>query len=186
METRQPRRAGGLSVEWEAEVETTGGEDRVLATEAVVAEPGGGVTIQGPVGGPLTFKARGEATGGRLTAFENVIAVGEGPPLHRHADEDESWYVIEGELRFRFGDRLRSAPAGTFVFVPRGVPHCFQSVGAGAARILVVFTPSGMERFFDRFAHLDPSADAAAAFASIGREVGMEVLGPPLAVSHPR
>lgn len=147
---------------------------------AVVARPGEGPTIQGPVGGPLTFLARGEQTGGRLTALENEIAPGEGPPLHRHAHEDESWLVIEGELRFRIGDEISAAPAGTFVFVPRGVAHCFQNVGSGPARILVVFTPSGMERFFDRFARLGEGEDPAAAFGAIGAEVGMEVLGPPL------
>ena len=166
-----------------------GGGDRPDAggvAEAVVSGPGEGRTIEGPVGGPLTFKARGERTGGRLTAFENVIAAGEGPPFHRHAHEDESWYVIEGRLRFRLGDDISDAPAGAFVFVPRGVPHCFQNTGDGDARILVVFTPSGMERFFDRFAALEAEADTAAAFGRIGGEVGMEVLGPPLAVSHPR
>ena len=150
---------------------------------AVAVGPGEGPTVQGPAGGPLTFKVRGEQTGGRLTALENEIAPGDGPPLHTHANEDESWYVIEGELRFRLGEELSSAPAGSFVFVPRGTPHCFQNVGHSPARILVMFNPSGMERFFDRFAELtvfEPSA-----FATIGAEVGMDVVGPPLAVSHP-
>ena len=101
----------------------------------------------------LTFKARGEQTNGALTLFENVIAPGDGPPLHTHADEDESWYVLQGALRFRLGDDIADAPAGAFVFVPRGTPHCFQNAGAQPARIIVMFTPSGMERFFDRFAN---------------------------------
>ena len=91
---------------------------------------------------------------GALTLFENVIAPGDGPPFHTHAAEDESWYVLEGELRFRLGDDIASVGAGSFVFVPRGTPHCFQNVGAVPARIIVMFTPSGMERFFDRFAAL--------------------------------
>jgi quercetin dioxygenase-like cupin family protein len=152
---------------------------------AVSVAPGEGATIAGPVGGPLTFRVRGEQTGGRLTALENVIPPGEGPPLHRHANEDETWQVLEGELRFRLADDIRHAPAGTFVFVPRGVPHCFQNVGDDAARILVIFTPAGMERFFDRFAALPDDADPGEAFKSIGREVGMDVVGPPLARSHP-
>jgi quercetin dioxygenase-like cupin family protein len=150
---------------------------------ALTVGPGEGLTIQGPVGGPLTFKVRGEETGGTLTALENVIAPGEGPPLHTHAAEDESWYVIEGDLRFRLGDAISQAPAGSFVFVPRGTPHSFQNAGDTPARILVLFTPSGMERFFDRFAEL-PGPDPAA-FGSIGAGVGMEVLGPPLAISDP-
>ena len=140
--------------------------------------PGEGETVEGPAGGPLTFKVRGERSGGALLALENVIAPGDGPPLHRHEREDEAWYVIEGDLRFQLGEEIAAAPAGSFVFVPRGTPHCFQNAGGSPARILVLFTPAGMEGFFDRFAELsepDPSA-----FVRLGSEVGMEVLGPPL------
>jgi quercetin dioxygenase-like cupin family protein len=144
--------------------------------------PGDGPTVQGPAGGPLTFKARGEQTGGALTAIENVIAPGDGPPLHVHAREDEAWWVIEGTLRFRLGEDRAQAPAGTFVFVPRTVPHAFQNVGETPARILVLFTPAGMERFFDAFA-TTPAGPGA--FASAGREADMDVVGPPLAVSEP-
>jgi quercetin dioxygenase-like cupin family protein len=140
--------------------------------------PGEGETVRGPAGGPLTFKVRGEASGGALLAFENEIAPGDGPPLHRHAGEDEAWYVIEGDLRFRLGDETAHAPAGSFVFVPRGTPHSFQNAGAAPARILVLFTPAGMEGFFDRFAELT-ELDAGA-FGRLGGPVGMEVLGPPL------
>jgi quercetin dioxygenase-like cupin family protein len=144
---------------------------------------GEGTTIEGPAGGPLTFKLRGEQSGGALTAFENAIAPGDGPPLHTHANEDESFYVLEGELRFKLGDEIAAAPAGSFIFIPRGIAHCFQNIGEGTARVLVLFNPSGMEGFFDRFAELeevDPEA-----FARLGREVGMEIIGPPLAVSDP-
>lgn len=153
--------------------------------DPVVVGPGEGDTIQGPAGGPLTFKVRGERTAGALTAFENVIAPGDGPPHHRHQHEDEAWYVVEGTLRFRLGEELRTAPAGSFVFVPRGTPHCFQNVGEQDARILVLFTPSGMERFFDRFAELPEGPVDPGVFGELGAEVGMEVLGPPLAISDP-
>jgi len=69
--------------------------------------------------------------------------------------------------------------------VPRGTPHCFQNVGAIPARIIVMFTPSGMERFFDRFATLPPGPVGPDAFRSIGAEAGMEVVGPPMSVTHP-
>ena len=114
--------------------------------------PGEGRTIAGPVGGPLTFKVSGEDTGGALTAFENVIPAGEGPPLHTHENEDEAWYVIEGPLRFLIGEEESSAEKGSFVFVPRGTPHTFRNGGDEEARILVLFTPSGIEPFFDALA----------------------------------
>lgn len=145
--------------------------------------PGEGRTVQGPAGGPLTFKVRGEETGGRLTVFENVIAPGDGPPLHIHEAQDESWYVLEGTLRFRLGEELHAAPAGSFVFVPRGTVHAFQNVGDGPARILVIFNPAGMEPFFEEFATLPAGPVDPSEFTRLGSAVGMTVMGPPLAVS---
>ena len=151
----------------------------------VVLGKGQGTTIQGPAGGPLTFKVRGAQTEGALTAFENLIAPGDGPPLHTHVREGEAWYVIEGSLRFKLDGEMRHASAGSFVYVPPGVPHCFQNVGDAPARILVLFSPAGMEAFFDRFSQLPSGPVDPGVFASLGRDVGMEVLGPPLAASDP-
>jgi quercetin dioxygenase-like cupin family protein len=128
---------------------------------------------------------RGEQTNGSLTAFENILAPGDGPPLHVHANEDEAWYVLEGELRFRLDAEISSAETGSFVFVPRGIAHCFQNIGNEPARVLVLFTPSGMEGFFDRFADVPRGPATRDAFRRIGSEVGMDVIGPPLAQSHP-
>jgi quercetin dioxygenase-like cupin family protein len=153
--------------------------------EPRVVGPGEGRRIQGPAGGPLTFKVRGEDSDGGLTVFENVIAPGDGPPAHTHAAQDESWYVLEGELRFKLDGAMRSAPAGSFVFVPRGTVHAFQNVGEGPARILVIFNPSGMEPFFEQFAELPAGAVEPGVFAQLGAAVGMDVVGPPLAVSDP-
>jgi quercetin dioxygenase-like cupin family protein len=145
-----------------------------------VVQPGEGTTVQGPAGGPLSFKARGEQTNGTLTAVENVVAPGDGPPLHVHANEDEAWYILDGRFRFQLDEEIASAPAGAFVFVPRGTRHCFQNIGDEPARILVLFTPAGMERFFDRFAALPAEAVVPEAFRTIGAEVDMDVVGPPL------
>ena len=115
-----------------------------------------------------------------------VVGPGDGSPLHTHEAQDESWYVLEGELRFKLGDTMQAAPAGSFVFVPRGTVHAFQNVGPGPARILVIFTPAGMEPFFERFAELpkDEPIDPGV-FARLGSEMGMQVVGPPLSASDP-
>lgn len=146
----------------------------------IVRRPGEGTVIQGPAGGPLVFKVRGDETDGSLTAVENVIAPGDGPPLHVHANEDESWFIIDGSVRFRLGDDLADAPAGSFVFVPRGVAHCFANFADTPARMLVMFTPSGMERFFDAFAATPDGVEVPEAFARAAATAGMTVLGPPL------
>ena len=143
-------------------------------------DPGVGERIENAVGGPLTFKLRGEQSNGQLTVFENVVPSGEGPPLHVHTHEDECIYVIAGELRFQLGERFGRAAAGSFVFIPRGTGHCFQNIAADDARVLAMFTPAGMERFFERFAVVADRMTPDEAFRSIGREVGMKVIGPPL------
>jgi len=145
--------------------------------------PGEGQTVANPAGGGLTYKALSEHTGGALTAWESTAAPGEGPPLHLHVNEDELMYVLEGRLRFRLDGTDHSRPAGSFVFIPRGVPHTWQNAGEGPARILFVFTPAspGMERFFERSAELPEDTRMADAFKSLAGDAGMEVVGPPLA-----
>jgi len=145
--------------------------------------PGEGRPSDNPLGVELVFKVRGEQTDGALTAFENLVASGEGPPMHTHANEDEAIYVLDGDVRFKLGDEIRNGAAGSYVFIPRGMPHAWQNVGRGAARMLFHFTPSGMERFFDDFAALE--APGPGAFETVGAEVGLDVVGPPLAQSDP-
>jgi quercetin dioxygenase-like cupin family protein len=154
-------------------------------TEQVFVQAAEGGTADHPLGGAVTFKVRGQETGGRVTAFETVVAPGLGPPLHEHANEEETLYVLEGEVRFKLGDRVVSGPPGAFVFVPRRTPHSFQNVGDTPARLLIHFTPSGMERFFEEFADLPPEDTGADVFRSIGAKVGMSAVGPPLAQSDP-
>lgn len=146
---------------------------------------GEGHTIQGPVGGPITFMATAQQTGGAITMFSNLVSPGEGPPLHTHDRESEMWYIVDGSFRFRLGDEVRSVSTGGFVFVPPETPHCFQNAGDAPGNILVMFTPAGMEGFFDDFANVDPDDVSPDTFARLGVPNGMTVVGPPLAVSHP-
>jgi quercetin dioxygenase-like cupin family protein len=154
------------------------------ADHGFVTAAGDGHGMDTPAGAALTFVARAEQTGGAMTAFETTAAPGQGPPLHSHVREDEVIYVVQGRLRVRLGETTHEAPAGSFVFLPRGVPHTWQNASDDTARFLVVFTPAapGMERFFDRSAQLgdDERVEAFRRFAS---DAGMEVLGPPLAES---
>ncbi|MCW2927208.1 MAG: hypothetical protein JWM86_1176 [Thermoleophilia bacterium] len=151
-----------------------------------IVPPGTTPTIHGPVGGPMQLVLHGSRTGGRFSALENVVGPGQGPPLHSHDAQDEAWFVLEGTLRFRIGDDVNDAPRGSWAFVPRGTPHCFQNIGEAPARIAVMFTPSGMEPFFEAFADLAPDEAGPDAFQRLGEPVGMRIHGPQLAVSHPR
>ena len=81
---------------------------------------------------------------------------GSGPTyLHVHYADDEAWHVLEGTLQFRFGDQEQvDAPPGTTDFVPAGVPHSYEAVGA--ARYLIILTP----RLRDLIAALHGAPDA--------------------------
>jgi quercetin dioxygenase-like cupin family protein len=153
----------------------------VTDLRAYVVGPDEGETVRGPVGGPATFKVRGADTGGRFTALVNVIPPHQGPPLHRHHDADEMYYVLEGAVRYRTGDEHRAAETGSFIWIPRGMPHCFRNDSdAEPARLLVMFNPAGMERFFEGLAALPAGPVAPEVFAQVAAGAEMEVLGPPL------
>ena len=146
-----------------------------------VVEAGDGLGLNIP-GGTLSFIARGTQTGGAATAWESTVAPGHGPPLHTHVREDEMLYVLQGQLRVRLEATMCEAPAGSFVFIPRGVPHSWQNVGDDQARFLVLFAPAapGMERFFERSATPGEAPQVSEAFKRFARDAGMEVLGPGL------
>src|SRR5215467_3171375 len=95
----------------------------------------------------LTFLATGEETGGQFALMEQVARKGNVPPPHIHHREDETFYVIEGEMTFSIGDRTIKATPGTMVFAPRDVVHSF-TIDSEQVRILVMNTPAGLEEFF--------------------------------------
>ncbi len=149
--------------------------------EPFVVLPGEGEVLRGPVGGPARILARAETTNGGFTAIENEIPPDQGPPEHIHVREDEMYYVFEGTVRFKANGAYFDAPAGAFMFIPRGTPHCFRNVGGGPARLLVMFAPAGMERFFEGVAGLPPGPPDAGTYREIARSAWMEVVGPPMA-----
>lgn len=96
----------------------------------------------------LTVKAPGDATGGAFALFECELCRGFEPPLHLHTREEESYYVLDGELTFSVGDERVEARAGSFVLLPRGIPHTFSVGGGGSARALLIVSPAAFEGFF--------------------------------------
>jgi quercetin dioxygenase-like cupin family protein len=148
----------------------------------LVRRPGEGQLVSAPAG-QLTYKARGEETGGAVTILETVVAPGDGPPLHVHVDDDEFIYVLAGRLRVRLEEDVHDAPAGSLMFFPRGVTHTWRNAGDSEARLLVGWTPAapGMERFFQRSSELADEARLSDAVKHFATDAGMTVLGPPLA-----
>ena len=95
----------------------------------------------------LTFLATGEDTKGQFALMEQVALKGNLPPRHIHHREDETFYVVEGEMTFSVGDRIIKATAGTMVFAPRDIAHSF-TIDSEQVRILVMVAPAGAEGFF--------------------------------------
>jgi quercetin dioxygenase-like cupin family protein len=95
---------------------------------------------------------RSEQTGGMASVIENTLPPRfGGPPLHMH-DFDEAFYVLEGEITFQLDDELITAGAGDFVFAPRCAPHTLANRSDLPARYLLICSPAGFERYFDRIA----------------------------------
>ncbi|CAN5586170.1 MAG: quercetin 2,3-dioxygenase [Chloroflexia bacterium] len=98
-------------------------------------------------GGLITFLATGDDTNGQFSLIEYRASKGGEPPRHIHQNEEECFYILDGEFTFYIGEQVLSAPAGTWAIIPRGAVHTF-SIETEQATALVFFTPSGFEDFF--------------------------------------
>lgn len=139
------------------------------------------------IGALGTIKADSETTGGRLALLEFSWPEGGGSPLHVHRNEDEWFYVIEGELTLWVGGEVIVAPAGSFVYGPRDIPHTFV-VTSTEARFLMVTDPAP---FADFVRALSVPAEAMTLppasvepptpehMTAVAAEYGIEILGPP-------
>lgn len=141
-------------------------------------------------GGIYRIVASAEETGNAIFAFEAIEPPGGGPPLHIHTREEEFFLVLEGEVSFYInGQVIRRGPGGS-AFVPRGTPHCFRNTSERTARLLVLFTPGGIEGFFEYGAAehgLPPSEELMfERLLALAPEFGLEVLGPSPLESAPR
>lgn len=99
-------------------------------------------------GDSYTMKVTGGQTGGNLGFIEAVVPPGGGPVAHAHANGDETFYLLEGELEFLDGEKTFVAGPGDFVHVPRGHRHRFKNIGDGLTKMLFFYTPAGAEEFF--------------------------------------
>jgi mannose-6-phosphate isomerase-like protein (cupin superfamily) len=88
------------------------------------------------LGAEITIKIGSADTGGAFTVFEGDTPPLHGPPLHRHADQDEWWYIVDGEFRFEIDGQELLARTGDTVFAPRGSIHTFQNIGSTPGRTL--------------------------------------------------
>ena len=117
---------------------------------------GAGRTYWGP-GDLYTFLVTGAESAGSYFAMEAVVPPGGGPPLHIHRNESETFYVLAGHCTFCLDDKVFVAGAGDFVNIPIGTRHFFRNDSVEPVRMILTFTPSGIEKFFEET--LEPASD---------------------------
>jgi quercetin dioxygenase-like cupin family protein len=134
------------------------------------------------LGQPTLMRATAETTNGAFGLMEHwSMPPGFASPYHRHHREDESFYVLEGEIDFVCDGKWLHATAGTFVFGPRGIPHGFKIVGESPARMLLMCTPGGFEHFvLDQATDISLSAGPPdmAKLMELAARYEIDILGP--------
>jgi len=126
----------------------------------------------------MSLKASGEDTGQAFSLLEAEEPPNFGPPMHIHHDAAEAFYVVSGEYVIFIADDEHVCPAGSFIYIPAGVPHGFR-VGAVPSRKLNIYTPAAMVGYFDELSAAIARGEMDdEALGEMARRYGMEVIGP--------
>ncbi|MGD9962049.1 cupin domain-containing protein [Nocardioides sp.] len=130
-------------------------------------------------------------SGGNLGVSLVTQPPGVATPLHRHLNEAEAFFVLDGTLDYQAGETLHHLHTGCFIYLPAGVPHAFRIRGDQPARVLALTTPGGLMSLYDEVGlpaqeHRLPGADGQspgeeiAKWAQVAPRYGLQVVGPPL------
>ncbi len=137
------------------------------------------------LGGQARILLPGAATGKALALMEFSDPAGHAPPQHTHQNEEELWFVLDGEVTFFVGDQRHDLVAGQVAYGPRGVPHSYLVRSGEGARLAVAFSPASIEEFFKasgtpvaEAGELPPAFDLAAVVAA-AEAFHLRVTGPP-------
>jgi quercetin dioxygenase-like cupin family protein len=130
-------------------------------------------------------KATAKQTANAFGLVELLAPVGAGSPYHVHRADEETFYVLEGQLEFISGERRFTSGSGGYVFLPRDIPHGFRVVGTSPARFLVLTTPGGFEGFVMEVGEPAttltlpaPSAPDMNKLVALAAKYRIEILGP--------
>ncbi len=140
----------------------------------------GHIQLKGVNSNILDVKVSGKDTDGDIAVFEQTsVSQGRGTPLHLHFEQDEIFYVLEGEYLFQSGDQKHLLKAGDTIFLPRMVPHAWTQASE-SGKMAVILQPAGkLEEFFLTLAEMekDPTPEE---MAKVFEDNGMKIVGPPL------
>lgn len=134
------------------------------------------------LGIPSLMRATAETTNGAFGLMEHwEMPAGFASPYHTHHREDESFYVVEGEVAFVCGGKWLTAGPGAFVYGPREIPHGFKVIGDSPARMLLMCAPGGFERFvLEQTTPIDepPSPPDMGKLMALAAKYGIDIHGP--------
>ena len=154
------------------------------ASTGLVEHAHEGESISGRAGGhTLMTKATDDDTRGAY-AFQHMTVAPNFPwiPAHIHHNEDEAFYVLDGECAVRIGEQVHTLGAGTFALLPRGIAHSFANLGSVPAHVLVISSPGGIIRYFEEAAALTNAAPTGrpdmAKLAALAARYGIEYPNP--------
>jgi quercetin dioxygenase-like cupin family protein len=100
------------------------------------------------VGDVYRFLATGDDTDGKYAMWEAIVPPGGGPPPHVHSREEESFFILEGEVTFQVGDERIVGRAGMFANMPVGSLHSFRNESDKCTRMIISVAPAGLEKMF--------------------------------------
>jgi quercetin dioxygenase-like cupin family protein len=128
--------------------------------ERVIFVPPGGGRVYEQDGFRGAIKVDDEESDGRQCFSEWTVDPGEdGPPPHLHREHQEAFFVVEGTLSFRAGEKTFEAEAGSFILIPPGVVHTFSNRTDAPARCVNAYVPGGIEQFFIEVGELVAASD---------------------------
>ena len=135
------------------------------------------MTIRSAAVRPPAVLVKGAHTGGRLALIETLEVRGAEPPRHCHHWEDETLYVLDGELAVYCGGTWTHTPAGTAVVLPRGTEHSF-AVLSSRARVLTMLAPAGFEAWYRDVGTVLPWSGELEHIVATAARYGCEITGP--------
>ena len=125
----------------------------------------------------MTVKASADDSGDAFTLLEADEPPGFGPPMHIHREAAEAFYVIAGEYVIFVREEEFVCPAGSFIYIPAGVPHGFR-VGSQPSRKLNLYTPAAMIGYFDELSAAIAKGASDEDVAAIAERHATDVIGP--------
>jgi quercetin dioxygenase-like cupin family protein len=157
--------------------------------EKVVHSASGSGPATWAMGGLFEHLARAADTDGQLGLSLVTQPPGIATPLHRHTREAEAFYLLEGQISYRAGDEHFELEAGSFIYLPLGLPHAFRVRGTSPAKFLAFTTPGGLMDLYDEVGipaaeRRLPGPDGQSPqvelpkWAEAGPRYGLEVVGP--------